>query len=165
MARKEIFNFLFSYMMTNKDIPAHKTEEVEEEKIKSGEVRKGRTIALKKLQAAKQNKIEKLNLREELEVRILGLLGRLGGISHQIVSDETSLDSKETSNKVDFLEIMTNKTSGLQFNVNVEGFGIQIRMKTILNRIIELSEHDEHKNDKDSIARELLTCKIILLSV
>ena len=58
---------------------------------------------------------------------------------------------------------MTDKTSGLQFNFNFEDFGIQIMMKTILNRIIELSEHDEHKNDKVKIARELLTCKVILL--
>jgi hypothetical protein len=143
MAKKEIFNFLFSYLMQSKETLKQKNEEEKDELAPNIEIRKGRAIALKKLQAAKQRRAERQNEREELEVRVLGLLGRLGGISHQIVKDEANKESDETRPVSNFIEILTSKTSGFQFNANVEGFGIQIQMKSFLNRIIQLSEHVE----------------------
>ena len=162
LARKEIFNFLFSFLVSRKDSPSAKSEEEKEEIPLGVEIRKGRTIALKKLQAAKQSREAKNNDKEEIEVRVLGLLGRLGGISHQIVKTDGEKDKREDT-KVDFVGILTSKTSGLQFNVTMEGFGVQIQLKTILSKIIELAEQSSDSETKNT-ACDLLECKQVCLS-
>ena len=121
-------------------------------------MRKGRIIALKKLQAAKENRNLIKNEYEEIEVRILGLLGRLGGISHKIVKEDTDKLNKVVNEKVEFVDILTNKSSGLQFNVNLEGFGFQIQLNKILSKVIELSEH-EADSDNKNVAWDLMNCK------
>ena len=98
------------------------------------------------------------NDNEEIEVRILGLLGRLGGISHKIVKEDTDKLNKVVSEKVDFVNILTNKSSGLQFNVNLEGFGFQIQLHKILSRVIELSEHEADSENKN-VSCDLMNCK------
>ena len=75
-ARTEIFNFSFNYLITHKDTSDNTEKEAEVSEVG---IRKGRVIAIKKLQAAKQKVEAKKHDKEDVEVRILSLLGKLGG--------------------------------------------------------------------------------------
>ena len=75
-------------------------EKVTEQETQEPGIRKGRAIALRKLQAAKEKFEANKNRqehkeKEEIEVRVLSLLGRLGGINHQYVKEERKVEQKQ----------------------------------------------------------------------
>ena len=108
-------------------------------------LRKGRAMALRKLQIAKEKSDAKKNEREEIEVRILGLLGRLGGINHEVIKEQNENERKEE--KVEFLDILIEKMTGFHIGVNMLDFGIQVKLNSILARIIHVAElTSDHEN-------------------
>lgn len=84
-----------------------------------------------------------------MEVRILGLLGRLGGINHQVIKEDNENGRKEET--VDFIQILTEKMAGFHIGVNMLEFGIQVKLNSILSRIIQVAEFDaDHENKTEA---------------
>ena len=145
---------IFSFILSNKDFSTV-NESNDENVSKISAAKKGRMIAIRKLKSAKASRDAKKRDREEIEVRILSILGRLGGISHQIVKDDENKENSQIGNTADFVSVITDKNTGLKFNMFLENCGIQIDLQTILPKIIEQA-NNEPDNDNTIAAIELI---------
>ena len=145
---------IFSFLLANKDFNTVRDDN-DENISKISTANKGRMIAIRKLKSAKANRDAKKRDREEIEVRILSILGRLGGISHQIVKDDESKENSQIGNTTDFVNVITDKNTGLKFNIFLENCGIQIDLQAILPKIIEQA-NNEPDNENTIAAMELI---------
>lgn len=144
---KEAKLSIFSFLLTNKDLNNQTVEKDDNVSQISTGNKKGRMMAIKKLKSAKQNRDAQRRDREEIEVRILSILGRLGGISHQIVKDEIDNDNPDIGTTTDFVNIITDSKTGLKFDLFLEKFGIQIDLQSILPKVIELASKDPDSDE------------------
>lgn len=153
---------MFGFIVTNKETNYDDEEEDKQGKFQSqfleiAEMRKGRALAIKKLRAAKEKTESKKNEKEVIEVRIIGLLGKLGGINHKVIKEDTENDYVDE--KADFIELLTDRIATMDIGMNIKDLGIKVKLNSILSNIIDVAESETTEDNKTE-AISILQCKL-----